>query len=462
MMPRRAAAAVVVVAVPSREARVANERRDPSSPPSPSFRPTANTMMTNSRSITTAAKYVSDVDRSDVHEMSRAPHHTTFYPWLRVWPTREEFATQRVRVPHSLMGRLGSLEGAVGAGKTSFIEATKRAGDDNAQPVIVFPEDAHHCVIEAFCAELAATTAAALPASANGIPAMMQVWMHAHANQRRRFGSAAARSGSFVLLDRGEHGNYNFGSANYALGNITAEQFAFFKPMVAQPWYQGMDFMVYFDVCVETSQRRLRARQGGDASGYTDEYLEEIEYHNTAMLIRNARSETPFPVVIVPWDVAYGEHQQVLDAIADAVDHGAVACVPRLVVHDLGDGMAPYTTDDGTGGSSDDDVVIRLSYTDVYALAVMRDQADDATPYTIYGTPEKRRWEQIVTLMSTLDAKKSRTYNIDLDTRLPLYATATTRRVLMYLLARPDTREIHVYRVCSSTRPEPPQPNERT
>lgn len=347
-------------------------------------------------------------------------------PWIGHYETSEQFYTQDIRIPLALTGKLIGVDGPICAGKTTFIENVQRSAQRRSRPFRAYFEDEHRSVLPAFCANPSA------------LAAMMQMHMHAHAKQRRRFGREMADMGHLVMQDRTERGNYNFAAANRE--HFAALEWRMFCAAVDQPWYRGVDALVYFDVTVDTTLRRLQLRGNQEEKAYTREYLLDIERHNYWMVVENARAGASVPALVVTWDADYHDMQPILNRV-DAAVRGDYRPPTMRIVFDTAFEPPPGQP-----------VLVAI---DMAAIAIMR--TIDSEEALERADIDVRRWFDHFEHLSTSEAP--RTYHLDAAGKLDA-DDAIVRATVLYLLARPDTRTVVLINPVHGT--DAPTPGPRT
>jgi deoxyadenosine/deoxycytidine kinase len=219
-----------------------------------------------------------------------------------------EFQQQHIDIDAQLAGVLVLVEGTVGAGKSTLLRALKSySGARNGHVRVECSlEEGHEAVLAQFAED-----------PANNAQ-LMQVHMHSNAQLRTTLLGKLREYGTFVVVDRGERGNFVFASVQRTEGNFSDSAWKFFCTTVRVPWFDDADVVVFLYVPNQTARVRLRARGTVDEQAYTDEYLRKLDVHNYWMVLDNAMQTRPAPMLVVPWAGAYGNIQEgVLDAVAD-------------------------------------------------------------------------------------------------------------------------------------------------
>eukprot|EP00187_Rhodella_violacea_P013931 CAMPEP_0184716434 /NCGR_PEP_ID=MMETSP0314-20130426/6165_1 /TAXON_ID=38298 /ORGANISM="Rhodella maculata, Strain CCMP 736" /LENGTH=512 /DNA_ID=CAMNT_0027179833 /DNA_START=1 /DNA_END=1539 /DNA_ORIENTATION=- len=291
----------------------------------------------------------------------------------------------------SLRGKVISLEGNIGAGKTTLGEsitsylnsfAGTSGGPDSESS------------LDSITAPLASSTFAEETPNADflslfyGAPESyafaFQMFMLAAAQRASGRARTFAARGRVGVLDRSAWGNATFAACNHRMGRISDAEMAVYRSVYSEGFASsgssgtersdgvdlaacGVDCIIYLDASPTACFGRVRARARAAETGVSEDYLERLDTEHFEQLVvllsrQGGASDEKTPrLVVLNW-AQFGSAEEVCGAAAAALSLDGAETRPRM-------GRVQRVTEGGAGAvGADNSAAARLGRGEVVML----------------------------------------------------------------------------------------------
>jgi deoxyadenosine/deoxycytidine kinase len=197
-----------------------------------------------------------------------------------------------------LAGHVIVLEGPIASGKSSMGAALAAYLNARGREAVFMPERFPEDVLRDFIEWDAAHAGDAADAKApNPYAFSLQMGILEQRAETYALAQSLAARGCTVLVDRSLPGDYVFARVNHERGNMTHEQWAQYKEKLRAVDTLEPTAILFLDVSVDTSLRRIRARARTSEDKYPRDYLAHLD-----RVYRQVLASYGYPMVTLAWD----------------------------------------------------------------------------------------------------------------------------------------------------------------
>jgi deoxyadenosine/deoxycytidine kinase len=220
--------------------------------------------------------------------------------------------------PHPFAGKIVSIEGNIGVGKTTLGRSLVSVLEREGLEVIFHDEPVNQQMLKQFLID---PKKYAYP---------FQLYMLTRRQVNYVKAQQAVSEGKCVIIDRSLAGDFVFATLQHQLGNITTEDYTIYQQVYKDFEEFVPDYILYLQASVKSIKERIKRRNRDGEDVYDDDYLTKLDetYRN---IIHEHHNEPPTKIVYVSWEterevtdglLATKECVEILDALENSSDEG--------------------------------------------------------------------------------------------------------------------------------------------